>query len=231
MAKQEKSGIEFIESAAALQKEFGKAENFFQSNKNILTIVGGVVIALALGFFGYKYWIGQQNKEAQAAMYDSVYYFESDSLDLALNGTGGNAGLLEVANTYGRTPAGNLAKFIVGTIYMKQGKFDDAINYLNGFSAGDVVVQGKAYALLGDAYLEKGDASNASSYYEKAANYHPNKFITPGYLMKLATANEVAGNKQGAIKAYSDLIEKYPSSMEVLNATKFKSKLEAEAGN
>ncbi len=231
MAKQDKSGIELIESAEALQKEFGKAENFFQSNKNLLTITGGVILAIALGFFGYKYWIDLQNKEAQAAMYDSVYYFESDSLDLALKGTGGNAGLLEVADSYGSTPAGNLAKFYVGVAYMKQGKFDDAIKYLEDFSASDVVVQGKAYALLGDAYMEKNNTAEAISFYEKAAAHHPNKFITPGYLMKLATANEAAGNKEGAIEAYSELIEKYPTSMDVLNATKFKSKLEAEAGN
>lgn len=231
MAKQEKSGIEFIENAEVLQKEIGKAESFFTSNKNILTIVGGAVIVIALGFLGYRYWVGQQNTEAQAAMYDSVYYFESDSLDLALKGSGGNAGLLEVADAYGRTPAGNLAKFYVGVAYIKQGKFDDAINYLKDFSASDEVLQGKAYALIGDAYLEKGATADAITYYEKASNYRPNKFITPGYLIKLATANEVAGNKEGAIKAYSRIIDKYPSASEALAATKFKSKLEAEAGN
>lgn len=231
MAKQDKSGIEIIESAEALQKEFGKAESFFNDNKNLLTIAGGVVIAIALAFLGYKYWVKQQNVEAQTAMYDSVYYFESDSLDLALQGTGGNTGLLEVADSYGNAPAGNLAKFYVGVAYMKQGKFDDAISYLKDFNANDEVVQGKAYALIGDAYMEKGETTEAISYYEKAAGYNPNKFITPGYLMKLATANEIASNKSAAIEAYSELIENYPTSTEVLAATKFKSKLEAEAGN
>ncbi|MCR9064083.1 MAG: tetratricopeptide repeat protein [Cytophagales bacterium] len=231
MAKNEKSGIEIIESAEALQKELGKAESFFEKNKNIVFIVGGVILAVVAAVFGYKYFVGQQNKEAQAAMYDSVYYFESDSLDLALQGTGGNAGLIEVADNYGSSPAGNLAKFYVGVAYMKQGKFDDAISYLKDFSSGDLVIQGKAYALIGDAYLEKGEASEAISYYQKAADYKSNKEMTPSYLMKLGTAYEVAGDKEGAIKAYSKIVDMYPNSTDYLAAVKYKSMLEAQAGN
>ncbi|KPM48354.1 tetratricopeptide repeat protein [Jiulongibacter sediminis] len=231
MAKKEKSGIEIIESAEVLQQELGKAESFFNQNKNILYIIAGVVIAAVAGVLGYKYFIKQQNQEAQVSMYDSVYYFESDSLELALNGTGGNAGLLEVADSYGSSPAGNLAKFYVGVAYMKQGKFDEAIEYLSDFSADDIVIQGRAYALLGDAYLEKGDAQSAISQYQKAVDYKSNKQMTPAYLMKLATAYEVAGDKQGAIEAYGEVVDNYSTSTEYLAATKYKAKLEAEAGN
>jgi tetratricopeptide (TPR) repeat protein len=233
MAKKkiEHSGIEILESAEALQKEFNKAESFFSSNKNLLGIVGGAIIAIALAIFGYNYWMKQKTAETQTAMFDSVYYFEADSLDLALKGTGGNAGLLEIADNYGSTPAGNLANYYVGVAYMKQGKFDDAIKYLKEFSASDLVVQGKAYALLGDAYMEKGNSKEAISFYNKAVDYEPNKQMTPGYLMKLGIACEEAGDKSGAIKAYGELVEKYPTSIDVLAATKYKSKLEAEAGN
>ncbi|UBM57434.1 tetratricopeptide repeat protein [Marinilongibacter aquaticus] len=230
MAKNEKSGIEFIESAEALQKEIGKAEGFLAQNKKVLGIVGGVVLVAALAVVGYKYWVNQQNQEAETAMFDSVYYFESDSLDLALNGTGGNMGLIEVADQYGNAPAGNLAKFYVGLSYMKQGKFDEAINYLNDFSVDDIVLQGKSYALIGDAYLEKGDAAQAATYYEKAASYKPSKSLTPGYLMKLATAQEVAGNKAAALEAYTEIVNEYPNSSDYLAALKYKSMLETETG-
>ncbi|AWV99725.1 tetratricopeptide repeat protein [Arcticibacterium luteifluviistationis] len=229
--KEDKSGIEILESAEALQQEFNKAESFFDSNKKVLGIIGGAILIIALGIFGYNYWMKQQNAETQTAMFDSVYYFEADSLDLALQGTGGNAGLLEVAEKYGSTAAGNLAKYYVGVAYMKQGKFDDAITYLKDFSSSDLIVQGKTYALIGDAYMEKENAEEAISFYQKAADYNPNKEMTPNYLMKLATAFETSGNTSGAMEAYSELIEKYPTSISVLAATKYKSKLEAEAGN
>ncbi|SOE21463.1 Tetratricopeptide repeat-containing protein [Spirosomataceae bacterium TFI 002] len=230
MAKKDKSGNEIFESAEALQKEFVKAESFVEKNKTILLGIVGVLVAAVAIFFGYKYYNQTQDTEAQAAMFDSVYYFEQDSLDLALNGTGGNAGLLEIADSYGSTPAGNLANFYVGTIYLQQGKFDEAIEHLSNYSSSDLVLQGKAYCLIGDANMEKGNTSEAISAYKKAADYKPNKFITPGYLMKLATAYETANETDGALEAYSKLVEQYPNANESLTAKKYKSMLEAQAG-
>lgn len=227
MAKKQKGGIEILESAEALQKEIGKAEGFLNTYQKPLTIVGGVVVALALAFFGYKYYTNEQNAEAQAAMYDSVFYFEQDSLDLALNGTGGNAGLLEIAEDYASTDAGNLANLYVGIIYLNKAEYDKAIDYLGNFSSSDLVLQGRAFCLTGDAYLEKGDAKEAARFYRKAADYKPNKFITPGYLTKLAVAYETAGDTEGALEAYTEIVEKYPTSMEANNAKKYKSMLEA----
>ena len=158
------------------------------------------------------------------------YYFEQDSLDLALNGTGGNLGLLEVAESYGSTDAGKLANFYVGTIYLQQGKFDESIDYLSNFSSSDLVLQGKAYCLIGDANLEKGNTAEAISAYRKAADYNANKFITPGYLMKLATAYETGNDNSGALGAYTEIVENYPNANEALTAKKYKSMLEAQAG-
>ncbi len=230
MAKKEKTGLEFIESAEALQHEIVKAESFFTKNKNLLTYAGGAIIAVVLGYFGYKYYTTTQNQEAQAAMYDSVFYFENDSLNLALNGAGGNAGLLEIADDYSSTKAGKLANLYVGIIYMKQGKYDEAIERLENFNANDEVVQGRAYCLIGDAHAEKNELDDAISYYKKAVDFKPNKFITPGYLMKLAGAYEEAKNTESAIEAYGELITDYPTATEATLAKKYKSRLEAESG-
>lgn len=230
MAKQDNSGIEIIESAEALQKELGKAEGFFNQNKNTLLGLLGVVAIAVAAFFGYKYYNQTQDKEAQAAMFDSVFYYEKDSLDLALQGTGGNMGLIEVADTYGSTPGGNLANFYVGSIYMQQGKFAEAIEYFSNFSSSDIVLQGKAYCLIGDANMELGNTEAAISAYEKAANYEPNEFITPSYLNKLAIAFEKTGNTGAALDAYTRIVEEFPNANEVMVAKKYKSRLEAATG-
>ncbi len=230
MAKNEKSGLEIIESADALKKEIVKAESFFTKNKNLLTYAGGAILLVVLGYFGWKYYTDTQDKEAQAAMFDSVYYFEADSLDKALNGTGGNAGLLEIADSYSSTKAGQLANLYVGIAYLKQNKFDEAIARLENFNANDAVVQGKAYALLGDAHVEKGDLDQAITYFKKAADYKPNKFVTPAYLMKLAGAYEEAKNTSEAIATYSELIDNYGTSTEATIAKKYKARIEAETG-
>jgi predicted negative regulator of RcsB-dependent stress response len=230
MAKKEKSGLELIESPEALQQEINKAEGFVKNNQKLLSIIGGGILALILGVVGYNYYTKSQDDEAQAAMFNAVYAAEADSLKQALNGTGGNEGLLAIADNYGGTNAANLANFVSGTILMKQGKFDEAIEHLKDFNANDLIVQGRAYLLIGDAYMEKKSTEDAITYYKKAAEYKPNKTFTPGYLMKLANAYEVAKNNKEALAVYAEIVEKYPENIEIGNAKKYKSKLEGIVG-
>ena len=221
------SGIEILESAEVLQQEINKAEGFLKSNQKLLAIIGGAIVVAVLGFFAYNYWADSQNQEAQVAMVDATFAYEADSLNQALNGIGGGDGMLVVAEDFGSTKAGNLASFYAGTALMKQGKFDEAVEHLSNFSSSDLVLQGKAYALIGDAYMEKGDAGEAIAFYKKAASHQSNKFLTPGYLMKLALAQETAEDNSAAIKTYEALVQDYPAATETINAKKYKAMLEA----
>ncbi|MBD2702554.1 tetratricopeptide repeat protein [Spirosoma sp. BT702] len=224
------SGLEFLEDPDALAGQFERAEDFFDQNRNIvLGVLGGIVLLVA-GFFGYRYYVSTQDETAQTEMFSAVYQLEADSLKKALNGDGKTAGLLSVAENYGSTPGGNLAEFYAGLALLKQGKYDEAITHLNDFSSSDLLVQARAYALIGDANMEKKSYEEAASYYRKAADYKPNKYFTPGYLLKLAVAYEQAKQNDKAIEAYDEIIEKYGQSSEVSNAKKYKSMLEATVG-
>lgn len=224
------TGLEFLEDPDALAGQLERAEDFFQENRNIVVgIVVGLFVVVG-GFFGYRYYMSTQDEEAQNQLFQPVYQFEADSLKQALSGTGATAGLLSVADNYGSTNAGNLAEFYAGVALLKQGKYDDAIEHLKDFSSSDLLVQARAYALVGDAYMEKKSFDDAISYYQKAADYKPNKFFTPGYLTKLAVAYEQAKQNDKAIETYNTIIDKYAESADAVNAKKYKSLLEAQAG-
>ncbi|WP_420155177.1 tetratricopeptide repeat protein [Siphonobacter sp.] len=228
MAKKN-SGLEFLESPEGLAGEFGKAQSFFDKNQKVVYgIIAAAIAAVGL-FFGYQYWQDTQNAEASAVLYPAVNEFEADSLNKALKGGPGVEGLTAIADEYGSTKAGKLASFYAGVALLKQGKYDQAIEQLKDFSSSDLLIQARAYALIGDAYLEKKDASNAIDYYKKAADYKPNKFFTPTYLLKLATAYEVANQNKEAIDSYSKIIENYPQSAEYVTAKKYKAILEGPA--
>ncbi|MFT4033774.1 MAG: tetratricopeptide repeat protein [Siphonobacter sp.] len=228
MAKKN-SGLEFLESPEGLAGEFGKAQSFFDKNQKLVYgVLIGVVAAIGL-FLGYQWWQGNQNTDASEALYPAINEFESDSLNKALKGAPGVDGLTTIADEYGSTKAGKLAHFYAGVALLKQGKYDQAIENLKDFSSDDLLVQARAYSLIGDAYMEKKDASSAIDYYKKAADYKPNKFFTPTYLYKLATAYEVAKQDKEAIATYSEIIEKYPQSAEYLSAKKYKAELEGPA--
>lgn len=230
MAKNEKSGIELIEDSEALKKEVLKAEGFLEKYKNVFFGLGALVVLVVAGVLGFNYLNKGKEKEAQAALFDAVYSFEADSLSQALKGQGGNEGLLAVADNYSSTKAGNLANLYAGIALMKEGKFQDAITRLEKFSGNDEVLQPRAYTLIGDSYLELGKADDAIKAYKKAVDFKPNKFATPGYLMKLGFAYQEAKNNADAVKTYASLIEKYPSAIESVLAKKYKSRLEAEVG-
>jgi TolA-binding protein len=121
----------------------------------------------------------------------------------------------------------NLSDLYLGITLLKQGKYDQAIEKLKNFSSSDLLVQARAYSLVGDAYAEKKSFGEAIEYYQKAADYKPNKFFTPTYLLKLALAFEA--NKQGkeALDAYSQITDKFPESAESIPAKKYKALIES----
>lgn len=224
------SGLDFLEDPDALEGKFEEVGDYFQQNQKIILGVLGVIILAAVGFIGYKFYVSNQDETAQAELFPAVYQIESDSLKKALNGDGKTPGLLSVADSYGATPAGNLAEFYAGVGLLKENKYDEAIDHLKSFSSSDLLVQARAYALIGDAYMQKKSYDDAIDYYQKAADYKPNKFFTPGYLNKLAIAYEQAKQNDKAIDTYNQIIEKYGQSSEAANARKYKALLESTGG-
>ncbi|RYC67022.1 MULTISPECIES: tetratricopeptide repeat protein [Spirosoma] len=223
-------GLDFLEDPDALEGKLEEVGDFVQQNRTIVLGVVGVIVALIVGFFGYRYYQSSQDETAQVELFPSVYQFEADSLNKALNGDGKTPGLLAVADNYGSTKAGDLASFYAGVALLKQGKYDAAIERLNEFSSSDLLVQARAYALIGDAYMEKKSYDEAADHYRKAADYKPNKFFTAGYLLKLAVAHEQAKQNDKAIEVYNEIIDKYAQSAEAVSAKKYKSVLEAAVG-
>lgn len=229
MAKKENKIEELLEKPENLIEDIknGKWEIWFDQYKNIITYVGGGIFGLIFLIVGWKYYTTSQNEEAQATMFQAVYYFESDSLNKALNGDGNNLGLIDISSDYQFTKAGNLANYYAGFAFLKQGKFEDAIEYLKKFSADDILIQARAYCLLGDAYIEIDDIDNAITYYKKASEWKPTKEFTPGYLMKLGLACELNKDYDAAATAYKRLIDEFPNSPLVNEAKKFKGLNEA----
>jgi tetratricopeptide (TPR) repeat protein len=207
-----------------------QVESIYEKNKKVLSIAGSVILAAGLLFGAWKYYSTTQEDEAKSQMFQSVYYFEADSLNRALNGDGNYPGLIEIAENYGMTKSGNLAKFYVGTIYLKQGKFEEAIEYLKGFGSSDLLVQARAYSLIGDAYLELKQFEDAVKYYQKASDYKPNKEFTPSYLMKLGLAQEKSNNLEGALETYSSILATYPNAAVVNDAKRSKGVVESALG-
>ncbi|MCW5912018.1 MAG: tetratricopeptide repeat protein [Cyclobacteriaceae bacterium] len=225
--KEEKKDV--LENPEVLQEKIANVEGWFENNPKVAIGIAAAIILVIGGFFGYRYYKSNQDDLAQSEMFQAIRYFEADSLNLALNGDGNNLGFLQIIEDYSGTKAGNLANYYAGSIYLKQGKFPLAIFHLEDFSSNDLLVQARAFSLIGDAYMEQDNFESAVKYYNKAASHKPNKEFTPTYLMKAALAYEKLNQNDKAKAAYQTIIDKFWESSEYQNARKFKARLETNS--
>ena len=78
--------------------------------------------------------------------------------------------------------------------------------------------------------MELNKFKEAADQYEKAANYKANEYFSPGYLMKEATARELAKDYDGAIRAYTKIVDEYQNATEVTEAKQYLARAQALAG-
>jgi tetratricopeptide (TPR) repeat protein len=221
---------ELLESSDAIADRIAQSEDFVKKHKNtLLGVFAALALLIAGGFFYYSYKKSQE-EEAQKAMYQAVYDFEADSAQIALKGDARYKGLEYVSDEYSGTKAGNLAAFYAGVAYLKEGKFQQAIDKLEDFSSDDLILQGRAYCLTGDANMELNKPKEAADMYMKAANYKSNEYFAPQYLMKAGMAYEAGKNYKEAADAYDQILTKYATAAEVNDAKKYKARAEELAG-
>lgn len=206
----------------AVEEALSRTEMFIETNQKYIMIVLAAIILVVLGYLGYtKLYIAPREAKAQSEVFMAQKYFESDSLDLALNGDGNYIGFLEIIDNYGSTKTGNLASYYAGLCYLKKGEYQQAINYLEDFSSDEMMVSSMATGAIGDAYLELGNKEKAISYYTKAAETSPNEFTSPVFYMKAGLTYELNGDFENALKMYENIKSKYPRSFEGRDIEKY----------
>lgn len=223
MAAQNKPGTgKDISPLENVSETLSKAEQFFEKYKKQINYGITGVLVIVLGILLYVKYVRQPKiNEAYEQMFLAEYYFRIDSLDLAMNGIDGQfMGFQEIVDEYGGTPAGNLARYYLGMIYMKKGQYEEAIEYLKKFSSDDYILSSMANGAIGDAYVELGKLEKALKYYLRAAEKRKNYFSTPIFYAKAAWVYEQLGNYDRAIELYRRIKEDYPRSFESREAEK-----------
>mgnify|MGYP000088398523 CR=1 FL=1 len=207
------------EEQSVENKGIDSISNFYDNNKNNITIAGIALIIVAAGIWYYtNQYKPSVVREANESSFMAMRYAQQDSLSKALNGDGMNLSLKEVADEFGSTPSGNQATYLAGRALMAEGKFDEALDYLNDASFDDEILAAMVIALKGDCQSELGNYSEAGDVYMDAANKRTNDMTTPYALMKAGVAYEEAGDLSDALSAYKRLFEDYPDSRQASNS-------------
>lgn len=208
---------------SALDQTASKTENFVAKNQNIIIGVVGAIALVLVGYLAYqKFVAAPKEDEAANEMFQAQQYFQqatdgvaSDSLyKLSLKGAEGKFGFVDIADKYSGTDAGNLANYYAGIAFLNTGKYAEAIDYLEKFKSDDVILTALAKGAIGDAYSQKNEPKEALSFYVKAAESNKNDFTTPRFLLKAGKTALALGNKEDAIKYFTDIKDNFDATPE-----------------
>lgn len=198
------------------------SEAFITKNKKPIIIISTAIVAILVGVFCYKYFIGQPREEkASTALAMATQYFDQEIFDKALNGDGSTTtGFVRIASDYSGTDAANLANLYAGLCFANLNKWDKAVEYLDNYSpSDDALVSPAALAALGNAYAHVNQLDKAVTYLKKAAKKADaeghngvNNSLSPVFMLQAAKIVESQGKTDEALEMYKDIKEKYVAS-------------------
>jgi tetratricopeptide (TPR) repeat protein len=218
MAEQGKKQGDNLEITETLSK----AEGYVSENRKSIGLIGGAILLVILGYFGYtNLMVKPQEENAQKEMYMAERYFQKDSIDKAINGDGQFPGFIEIIDNYGSSNSANLAHYYLGMCYMKKGQWENAIEYLSKYDAEDDITGALALGAIGDANLELGKQDEAEKYYMKAIDWDKNQFTAAIFIMKAAFVKELQKDYKGAGELYERIKKDYPLSTEARDIDRY----------
>lgn len=210
------------ERIVKVEEALGRTEKFIEQNQKLLIYIIGGIVVIVLGYMGYKrFYIAPREKTAQEQMFVAEKYFEKDSLNKAINGDGNYPGFKTIVDKYSGTKSANLSHYYLGICYLKQGKFQDAIDQLNKFDSDDDVVAPMAKGAIGDAYAELKNYDKAIEYYTDAAAESKNNFTSPMFLMKAGLIYEELKKYDKALEQYKKIKKDYSQTNEGREIAKY----------
>lgn len=170
-----------------------------------------VVIGTIAYIFGYRQPAIEKGNEAIGKA-DHIALFEAnDSLALAA--------YQDVADNYSFA-AGNRAKLESAIILYRQGKYEEALKYVNDYKSTDKVISATAQALKGDCLVNLDKYADAIKAYDKGlSNADKNPQLVP-YLLNKKAVVLMSGLKDyaAAAKVYKTIETEYPNFAYSFNA-------------
>jgi len=210
----------------SLDATASKTEEWFEKNQKAIFGIVGALALVVVGYVAYqKFVVGPKEDDAANEIFEAQQNFQkatdgtagksADSLyNLALKGSEGKFGFVDIADKYSGTAAANLANYYAGISYLNLGKYTEAIASLEKFKSDDIILSALAKGAIGDAYSQKNQPKEALDFYVKASEMNKNDLTTPRFLVKAGQAALASGNKADALKYFNEVKEKYENTPE-----------------
>ena len=199
-------------SAAQDAAVLNSSESFLLKNQKVIIACVIAIIVIVAGVSLYKtYYSGPRAEKASTILAKGQQLFMAEQYEKALKGDStGFAGFISVAEEYGNTDAGNLAKLYAGLCYAKLEKWDEAATWLDKFSPrDDQMISPAAEGALGNVYAHQNQLDKAVEQLKKAAKHADNSTLSPLFLLQAGEILESQGKKEEALTLYQEIKSKY----------------------
>lgn len=199
-----------------------KSEVFLEQNrKKIITCVAVVALVVVAIFALRHYYFQPREVTASEEMFVAENNFLQGNFEKALNGDSLSLGFLDIIDSYGRTKAGNLARYYAAICQMNLGQYDEALSLLKKYKGRDLMTKAEAEMLRGDAEAELENYEAALRHYEKAADINPNMATTPAARFKAALVMMKLDENSRAVEVLESIRRDYPESAEASEVDKY----------
>ena len=191
---------------------YARAWQYYHENRKLIYGILAGIVVIALAIVGYVYYLNQQSERANQLLGEIVGMYEQGSYQEALDGADGRTGLLEIADEYGNTDAGNLAHFYAADALYRLGEYDRALEHFEEFDASEDFIGASAIAGQAAVYENREDFVRAADLYRRAALHFENELSSPQYLLDAGRAYEQADRFADAQRMYEQIRDDYSES-------------------
>ncbi len=193
-----------MENTNQTTQEVDKSEEILaKARANKKTIMWCLIIAAVCVAGMLAYILVAQNGSRKAdELIAKADAEQNDSIALNLYAKAADAGY----------KSGNRAKAEMGIRLYNDGKYQEALEYLNDCSLDDEIAEAGVETLKGDCYVNLDQLDKALGAYKSAiSEADENPEIVPFVLIKMANIYRAQGNFEAEAKAYKEIIDEYPS--------------------
>lgn len=211
-----------------IREKFVHGVESVASHQQMMWIVVIAALIVALGVFGWSSYTRRQTAKASAGLDDAMKIFQArirapgepsepgevTYVDEKNKFTDAEGKFLEVANHYGRTRPGQVARYYAALSEIQLKKFTEADKNLKLLdSSAEVDLAGLARFQLAGTYDQEGKGSQAVDLYKQLMD-KPTVFVPkPLVLLTLAEHYRKTDPAQAA-KLYNQVKQEYPDAAE-----------------
>jgi len=196
------------------------------SHQQLLWIVLGVALVVALAVFGWSSYSNRQTAKANAALDDAMKIFQArvraageptepgelTYVDEKNKYTDAEKKFTEVTNLYGRTQPGQLARYYAALSEEHLNRYDEAEKNLKQLdSIKDETLSGLARFQLAAVYVQNGKGSEAVELYKQLED-KPTIFVPKAMVMLTLADYYRKADPAQAVKLYNQLKQDFPDT-------------------